>query len=126
MTSFTSRFFEGMTAEAALLLDANAERGTARVYNYLYRSVSFRPRDNGLEASIDGFGAGLKVGDFILKSNSGSGSGQSRYRITRISYPADPGDQWFAEAVFDRRTVQQMDYDAPFIAKRAEYWEAQY
>lgn len=115
-------FFPGMSLEAAILINANAARSTARVYNYISGGLVFRPRSDGLEALINGFGAGLKVGDLILISNL-DGSGLSRYRLTEIRYSGDPADLWFAEARFDRRTRREMDHDAPYIKRCAQYWD---
>lgn len=64
-------------------------------------NITYRPIDGGRLLSAQGWGRGLKEGDYILLSN---GSADTRYAIGEIDYYMDPKDMWKATLVFDPRT----------------------
>lgn len=72
------------------------ERGWGHDYVY-------RPRNGGLEASMSGWGRGIRQGDVLLLK--GPTGGASCYRVDSIEYLRDPPDMWRAEVSYTRPTV---------------------
>jgi hypothetical protein len=58
--------------------------------------------DDGSEATLAGWGEGLKEGDFMLLKN---GPDATRYKIVTIKYMRDPEDMWAAEVIFAPRNM---------------------
>tara|TARA_B100000131_G_scaffold168602_1_gene162991 strand:+ start:10762 stop:11139 length:378 start_codon:yes stop_codon:yes gene_type:complete len=57
-------------------------------------------KNSGYELDLCGWGYGISVGDFIILKNN---SDTTRYKILSIKYESNPGDMWFAEALFSPR-----------------------
>lgn len=58
--------------------------------------------DKGLRLDAGGWGKGIEQGDFILITNSATGT-SSRYRVESIQYYGDPSDQWHGVLAFAPR-----------------------
>lgn len=65
-----------------------------------------RIEDAGQRASATGHGAGIDAQDYLILKN---GDGVTRYRVARISYFANPPDQWVADLEFAPRPKAETD-----------------
>jgi hypothetical protein len=67
-------------------------------HDYTFDSI-----DGGMKGSMCGWGHGIKKGDFLILENDG---GTTRYKVTEISYYADPPDMWKAKVRFAPRSAE--------------------
>lgn len=74
---------------------------------------TFSPRNGGHEASMKGWGYGLRAGDLILLSNPKSSNDMAVYEISFVRYFGDPGDMWSAEVTWlPGKEMNQSQLDA--------------
>ena len=66
---------------------------------------TFSPRRGGLEGYMQGWGTGIKAGDYLLLQN---GTGSTRYKVNSIRYYMDPEDMWEAEVKFAPRSIANL------------------
>jgi len=85
--------------------------GNPQTHDYRRRSWGHNcnwhpdPGGGGRTGMMQGWGYGIREGDFILLRVGDPPSRQeSRYRVTSIRYETDPSDMWWARVVFAPRT----------------------
>lgn len=62
--------------------------------------ITYTVEKDGKILNAQGWGDGLRPGDFILLSN---GKDETRYRVKKITYYGDPKDMWKATLKFAPR-----------------------
>jgi hypothetical protein len=112
------------TAQSFHEAELQSVRSHPRVHNFLNGDLLFHPNQDGSEATVSGFGYGLKVGDYLIKRDPDSGpDAQTRYRLTELRYCRDPSDQWFGKAVFAPRTIEQKNLDMDHTERHECCWD---
>jgi hypothetical protein len=69
---------------------------------------TFEPDKGGLEATMIGWGYGIREGHRILMS-APDDSNTTCYRVTSIKYFRDPKDMWSARVEFSPRSPEEAD-----------------
>lgn len=81
----------------------------AVVHDYTLRGpghdYNFNPRNDGLEASMIGWGRGIKDGDYLILAHQDGDT--TRYRVKSINYFMDPRDMWKADVEFAPRSREE-------------------
>jgi len=83
----------------AITFEPKTHDYTQRAWGHDY---TFKTKDKGLTAKMEGWGYGISKGDFLLLPHKGN-SGNTRFQVRKIEYSSRVPDMWFADVNFAPR-----------------------
>ena len=71
-------------------------------HRYWGHDYTFDPIENGMRASMSGWGHGIEAGDYLIIQDGADRT--TRYKVDNIRYCNDPADMWHVKASFAPRS----------------------